>query len=61
MKIIKINRDQERALQEVIRMASKHLDMDGDQKYLDEIQIEIERAPDDTVAYMDLVQDGKTV
>jgi hypothetical protein len=56
MKTIKLSRDEELALREVIRLASKHLDMGEGQKYLDSIQIQIERAPDDTIDYMEIVK-----
>lgn len=56
MKTIKLSRDEEEALREVIRMAGKHLDMGEGQKHLESIQIQIERAPDDTVAFMELVE-----
>ena len=56
MKTIKLSRDEEAALREVIRMAGKHLDMGEGQKHLESIQIQIERAPDDTIAFMELVE-----
>lgn len=55
MKTIKLSRDEEETLREVIRMAGKHLDMGEGQKHLESIQIQIERAPDDTVAFMELI------
>ena len=55
MKTIKLSRNEELALREVIQLASKHLDMGERQKHLDSIQIKIERAPDDTIMYMELV------
>ena len=59
MKSIKLSRDEELALRELIRLASKYLDMRDGQEHLDSIQIKIERAPDDNIYYMDLI-DTKT-
>ena len=56
MKTIKLSRDEETALREVISMAGKHLDMGEGKKHLDSILNQIQNAPDDTVMFMELVE-----
>jgi len=56
MKTIKLSREEEAALREVIRMARYHADMGEGQQHLESIQIQIERAPDDTIMFMELIE-----
>lgn len=59
MRTIKLSKDEELALREVIRLAGKHLDMGEGQKHLESVLNQIQNAPDDTVMFMELV-DAKT-
>ena len=56
MKTIKLSRDEELALREIIQIAKNWSWVPEGQKHLDSIQIQIERAPDDTIMYMDIVK-----
>ena len=59
MKTIKLSRDEELALREVIQIARNCPWVPEGQKHLESVLEKIQRAPDDTIMYMEIVKKEK--
>lgn len=55
MKTIKISLDEELALREIIGFARNSFNDEKTKKHLESVLEEIQRAPDDTIMYMEIV------